>query len=129
MQHPAVEAFRGGPNLIRVVGHRGARGILPRRLEGSGGAGEGPDDESSDAHRRRFFYISLAGVERYSLTTMRVCHGRSLRCRAAQSQELVRQLNSEMEPPLHPSLGSRQLAEDSVAYPINACAEIFQTLS
>ena len=29
MQHPAVEAFRGGPNLIRVVGHRGARGILP----------------------------------------------------------------------------------------------------
>ncbi|MGB0540813.1 MAG: glycerophosphodiester phosphodiesterase family protein, partial [Paracoccaceae bacterium] len=29
MQYPAVEAFRGGPNLIRVVGHRGARGILP----------------------------------------------------------------------------------------------------
>ncbi len=26
---PAVEAFRGGDGLIRVVGHRGARGILP----------------------------------------------------------------------------------------------------
>ncbi len=26
---PVVEAFRGGPGLIRVVGHRGARGILP----------------------------------------------------------------------------------------------------
>ena len=25
----AVEAFRGGPKLIKVVGHRGARGILP----------------------------------------------------------------------------------------------------
>jgi len=28
-QFPAVEAFRGNSNLIRVVGHRGARGILP----------------------------------------------------------------------------------------------------
>ena len=28
-QFPAVEAFRGGDGLIRVVGHRGARGILP----------------------------------------------------------------------------------------------------
>ena len=28
-QHPAVEAFRGGPDVIRVVGHRGARGLLP----------------------------------------------------------------------------------------------------
>ncbi len=27
--HPAAEAFRGGDGLIRVVGHRGARGILP----------------------------------------------------------------------------------------------------
>lgn len=26
---PAAEAFRGGAGLIRVVGHRGARGILP----------------------------------------------------------------------------------------------------
>lgn len=26
---PAVDAFRGGPGLIRVVGHRGARGVLP----------------------------------------------------------------------------------------------------
>ena len=26
---PAVEAFRGGTKLIKVVGHRGARGILP----------------------------------------------------------------------------------------------------
>ena len=26
---PAVEAFRGGDRLIRVVGHRGARGVLP----------------------------------------------------------------------------------------------------
>lgn len=26
---PAVEAFRGGDGFIRVVGHRGARGILP----------------------------------------------------------------------------------------------------
>lgn len=26
---PAVEAFRGGNGLIRVVGHRGARGVLP----------------------------------------------------------------------------------------------------
>ena len=26
---PAVEAFRGAPGLVRVVGHRGARGILP----------------------------------------------------------------------------------------------------
>lgn len=26
---PAAEAFRGGDDLIRVVGHRGARGILP----------------------------------------------------------------------------------------------------
>ena len=29
MSFPAVEAFRGGAGLIRVVGHRGARGILP----------------------------------------------------------------------------------------------------
>lgn len=29
MAFAAVEAFRGGPGLIRVVGHRGARGILP----------------------------------------------------------------------------------------------------
>lgn len=29
MTFPQVEAFRGGDNLIRVVGHRGARGILP----------------------------------------------------------------------------------------------------
>ena len=29
MCFPVVEAFRGGPSLIRVVGHRGARGILP----------------------------------------------------------------------------------------------------
>ncbi|WP_170334026.1 glycerophosphodiester phosphodiesterase family protein [Ruegeria arenilitoris] len=29
MAFPQVEAFRGGSNLIRVVGHRGARGVLP----------------------------------------------------------------------------------------------------
>lgn len=29
MGFPQVEAFRGGENLIRVVGHRGARGVLP----------------------------------------------------------------------------------------------------
>lgn len=29
MAFPQVEAFRGGNNLIRVVGHRGARGVLP----------------------------------------------------------------------------------------------------
>ncbi len=29
MTFPAVEAFRGGADLFRVVGHRGARGILP----------------------------------------------------------------------------------------------------
>jgi glycerophosphoryl diester phosphodiesterase len=29
MDFPQVEAFRGGNNLIRVVGHRGARGVLP----------------------------------------------------------------------------------------------------
>ena len=29
MRHPAVEAFRGGDGLIRIVGHRGARGDLP----------------------------------------------------------------------------------------------------
>ncbi len=29
MVFPQVEAFRGGKNLIRVVGHRGARGVLP----------------------------------------------------------------------------------------------------
>ncbi|PSL17255.1 glycerophosphodiester phosphodiesterase family protein [Shimia abyssi] len=29
MHFPAVDAFRGGKGLIRVVGHRGARGILP----------------------------------------------------------------------------------------------------
>ncbi|MCG7521874.1 glycerophosphodiester phosphodiesterase family protein [Ruegeria sp. Ofav3-42] len=29
MVFPQVEAFRGGENLIRVVGHRGARGVLP----------------------------------------------------------------------------------------------------
>ncbi len=29
MGFPKVEAFRGGNNLIRVVGHRGARGVLP----------------------------------------------------------------------------------------------------
>ena len=29
MQFPAVEAFRGRDGVIRVVGHRGARGILP----------------------------------------------------------------------------------------------------
>lgn len=29
MAFPQVQAFRGGENLIRVVGHRGARGILP----------------------------------------------------------------------------------------------------
>ncbi|CAD0186254.1 Glycerophosphoryl diester phosphodiesterase [Ruegeria sp. THAF57] len=29
MAFPQVEAFRGGGNLIRVVGHRGARGVLP----------------------------------------------------------------------------------------------------
>ena len=29
MTFPQVEAFRGGDNLIRVVGHRGARGVLP----------------------------------------------------------------------------------------------------
>ncbi len=29
MAFPQVEAFRGGENLIRVVGHRGARGVLP----------------------------------------------------------------------------------------------------
>lgn len=29
MAFPQVKAFRGGANLIRVVGHRGARGILP----------------------------------------------------------------------------------------------------
>lgn len=28
-RHPAVEAFRGGPGVIRVIGHRGARGVLP----------------------------------------------------------------------------------------------------
>ena len=27
--YPAVEAFRGGDNLIRIVGHRGARGLVP----------------------------------------------------------------------------------------------------
>ena len=27
--HPAVEAFRGDDNLIRIVGHRGARGMVP----------------------------------------------------------------------------------------------------
>ena len=29
MEFPQVEAFRGGQNIIRVVGHRGARGVLP----------------------------------------------------------------------------------------------------
>ncbi|WP_171208518.1 MULTISPECIES: glycerophosphodiester phosphodiesterase family protein [unclassified Ruegeria] len=29
MAFPQGEAFRGGENLIRVVGHRGARGVLP----------------------------------------------------------------------------------------------------
>lgn len=29
MIFPQVDAFRGGKNLVRVVGHRGARGILP----------------------------------------------------------------------------------------------------
>ncbi|WP_271949094.1 glycerophosphodiester phosphodiesterase family protein [Ruegeria faecimaris] len=29
MLFPQVEAFRGSKNLIRVVGHRGARGVLP----------------------------------------------------------------------------------------------------
>ncbi len=29
MVFPQVEAFRGGKDLIRVVGHRGARGVLP----------------------------------------------------------------------------------------------------
>jgi len=29
MTFPAVEAFRGAADLIRIVGHRGARGILP----------------------------------------------------------------------------------------------------
>ncbi|CUK18452.1 Glycerophosphoryl diester phosphodiesterase [Ruegeria denitrificans] len=29
MIFPQVDAFRGGENLIRVVGHRGARGVLP----------------------------------------------------------------------------------------------------
>lgn len=29
MAFPQVEAFRGGDNLIRIVGHRGARGVLP----------------------------------------------------------------------------------------------------
>lgn len=29
MDYPAVEAFRGGEGLIRVVGHRGARGVMP----------------------------------------------------------------------------------------------------
>ncbi|WP_170362663.1 glycerophosphodiester phosphodiesterase family protein [Ruegeria arenilitoris] len=29
MTFPQVEAFRGGENLIRIVGHRGARGVLP----------------------------------------------------------------------------------------------------
>ena len=29
MAFPQVEAFRGGYNLIRIVGHRGARGVLP----------------------------------------------------------------------------------------------------
>jgi len=28
-EHPAISAFRGGDRLVRVVGHRGARGILP----------------------------------------------------------------------------------------------------
>lgn len=28
-EHPAIAAFRGGDRLVRVVGHRGARGILP----------------------------------------------------------------------------------------------------
>ena len=27
--HPAVEAFRGADKLIRIVGHRGARGLVP----------------------------------------------------------------------------------------------------
>ncbi len=27
--HPAVEAFRGSDKLIRIVGHRGARGLVP----------------------------------------------------------------------------------------------------
>ena len=29
IKFPAVAAFQGGDNLIRVVGHRGARGVLP----------------------------------------------------------------------------------------------------
>ncbi|KUJ82196.1 glycerophosphodiester phosphodiesterase family protein [Ruegeria profundi] len=29
MAFPQVEAFRGGEDLVRVVGHRGARGVLP----------------------------------------------------------------------------------------------------
>ncbi len=29
MTYPQLEAFRGGDKLIRVVGHRGARGVLP----------------------------------------------------------------------------------------------------
>lgn len=37
MQHPQVEAFAGQEGLIRVVGHRGARGLMPENtLEGFG---------------------------------------------------------------------------------------------
>ena len=51
--------------LIDCTG-RGARGArLPRRLEGSSCAGEGPDDKCSDAAHRRVLFLSLAGVERY----------------------------------------------------------------
>lgn len=35
MQYPQLEAFSGGDGLIRVVGHRGARGIMPENtMEG-----------------------------------------------------------------------------------------------
>ena len=28
-RYPAVDAFRGGEKVIRIVGHRGARGLIP----------------------------------------------------------------------------------------------------
>ena len=54
-----VDALAGARvDLDRLQG-RGARGCLPRRLEGIC-SGEGPDDKCSDAaHRRRVFFSPL----------------------------------------------------------------------
>ena len=33
--YPQLDGFRGGPGIVRLIGHRGARGVMPENtMEG-----------------------------------------------------------------------------------------------